>query len=154
MLKRRLPSCKVRRGGSYLLHGGNLPGPGRCHVDMLRTIFVELQSLEPVTSSSSSAEETDSAGGAHATGQTKICTRRRTCSRPSVSLSILQSSNLFLFWSFVRHELDDSMPPKPPTTINKAEDAQKQRQTNLEIDLLKSAWIQKDRETPPSTGKQ
>ncbi|KAJ8509439.1 hypothetical protein ON010_g18765 [Phytophthora cinnamomi] len=43
------------------------------------------------------------------------------------------------------------MPPKPST--KEAEDAQKQRQTNLEIDLLKSAWIQKDRESPP-TGKK
>ncbi|KAG6620794.1 uncharacterized protein IUM83_11593 [Phytophthora cinnamomi] len=44
-----------------------------------------------------------------------------------------------------------AMPPKPST--KEAEDAQKQRQTNLEIDLLKSAWIQKDRESPP-TGKK
>ncbi|KAE9012756.1 hypothetical protein PR003_g13964 [Phytophthora rubi] len=43
------------------------------------------------------------------------------------------------------------MPPKSST--KEAEDAQKQRQTNLEIDLLKSAWIQKDRESPP-TGKK
>ncbi|OWZ09609.1 hypothetical protein PHMEG_00017661 [Phytophthora megakarya] len=45
-----------------------------------------------------------------------------------------------------------TMPPKPAT--KDAEDAQKQRQTNLEIDLLKSAWIQKDRESPPVTGKK
>ncbi|KAF4149393.1 hypothetical protein GN958_ATG01365 [Phytophthora infestans] len=44
-----------------------------------------------------------------------------------------------------------TMPPKPAT--KDANDAQKQRQTNLEIDLLKSAWIQKDRESPPNTGK-
>lgn len=44
------------------------------------------------------------------------------------------------------------MPPKPAT--KDADDAQKQRQTNLEIDLLKSAWIQKDRESPPVTAKK
>ncbi|CEG35929.1 uncharacterized protein PHALS_14857 [Plasmopara halstedii] len=44
------------------------------------------------------------------------------------------------------------MPPKP--TAKDADDAQKQRQTNLEIDLLKSAWIQKDRESPPSANKK
>ena len=44
------------------------------------------------------------------------------------------------------------MPPKP--TTKEAENAQKQRQTNLEIDLLKSAWIQKDRESPPSNSKK
>ncbi|KAF1779399.1 hypothetical protein GQ600_24778 [Phytophthora cactorum] len=42
--------------------------------------------------------------------------------------------------------------PKPAT--KDANDAQKQRQTNLEIDLLKSAWIQKDRESPPVSGKK
>ncbi|KAG7385444.1 hypothetical protein PHYPSEUDO_001480 [Phytophthora pseudosyringae] len=45
-----------------------------------------------------------------------------------------------------------TMPPKPAT--KDANDAQKQRQTNLEIDLLKSAWIQKDRESPPGSGKK
>ncbi|KAG6968639.1 hypothetical protein JG687_00003639 [Phytophthora cactorum] len=45
-----------------------------------------------------------------------------------------------------------TMPPKPAT--KDANDAQKQRQTNLEIDLLKSAWIQKDRESPPVSGKK
>ncbi|KAI9908644.1 hypothetical protein PsorP6_003246 [Peronosclerospora sorghi] len=49
----------------------------------------------------------------------------------------------------------DSMPPKQPAPPTKeAEDAQKQRQTNLEIDLIKSAWIQKDRDSPPSNTKK
>ena len=77
-------------------------------------------------------------------------TTTTTTTRPLLLL-LLQLQLLLRY--YFDYGLKHTMPPKP-STAKDAEDAQKQRQTNLEIDLLKSAWIQKDRESPPSNGKQ
>ncbi|KAL4172806.1 hypothetical protein KRP22_007968 [Phytophthora ramorum] len=126
--------------GFMLLHGGILPGLG--------VVASTPQEQSPRSSSSFRSQLVTSSGTAQRSrlgwlrvpqlnsAQNAICAPRRT-TRPPLSPPATDAK---------------TMPPKPAT--KDADDAQKQRQTNLEIDLLKSAWIQKDRESPPNTGKK